>query len=446
MQTFATFVAGGTNVFTPRVDAEELCRLIDAERCTGAFLVGPTIKQMLEVNRDRRYDLKSLRVRRPPPEWNEMITLDTEPDGAQPRRLRPDRGDGHAHVQRARRRDASGSHGRTAPGVQVRIVDPDDVEVPDGEIGEIVARGPTVMNGYWNRPEETARRLRGGWHHTNDLGRREADGSLTFIGPEDPDDQVGGREHLPGRGRGRDRHAPGRRAVRGDRRPRPAVDPEREGDRRARTTARRRPPTRSSSTAAPTSRRTRSRVRSSSSTQLPRDGFAVDYDALDAQFGGGGYPGAKTAIVSTRAFHARPVVRMGDPDDAVPAPDPARHGRARRRCGAGSRTTSTTSRSRSHHDGEHVTGLEMHAVRWPWATCPDAGEPLQALVGMELSDRCTAVAAVTDPRHELHAPVRPRRAVRHPRRARHRDAPVRRRAPASARRGRSRRGCGPTAS
>ena len=40
----------------------------------------------------------------------------------------------------------------------------------------------------------------------------------------------------------------------------------------------------------------------------------------------------------------------------------------------------------------------MHAVRWPWATCPDAGRPLQALVGMELSDRCTAVAEVTDPR------------------------------------------------
>jgi hypothetical protein len=51
-----------------------------------------------------------------------------------------------------------------------------------------------------------------------------------------------------------------------------------------------------------------------------------------------------------------------------------------------------------HHDGTHVTGLEMHAARWPWSTCPDAGRPLQALVGMELSDRCVAVAEVTDPR------------------------------------------------
>ena len=81
MQTFATFVAGGTNVFTRRVDAEELCRLIDAERCTGAFLVGPTIKQMVEVNRDRRYDLTSLRSGGRRPEWLEMITRRHQPDG-----------------------------------------------------------------------------------------------------------------------------------------------------------------------------------------------------------------------------------------------------------------------------------------------------------------------------------------------------------------------------
>src|SRR6266700_3291272 len=77
-----------------------------------------------------------------------------------------------------------GAHGRPSPVVQVRIVDPDDRELPVGETGEIVARGPTVMNGYWNRPEENAERQRGGWHHTSDLGRREADGTLTFIGPK----------------------------------------------------------------------------------------------------------------------------------------------------------------------------------------------------------------------------------------------------------------------
>ena len=40
------------------------------------------------------------------------------------------------------------------------------------------------MSGYWNRPELNAQRSRGGWHHTNDLGRYEADGSFTFVGPK----------------------------------------------------------------------------------------------------------------------------------------------------------------------------------------------------------------------------------------------------------------------
>jgi acyl-CoA synthetase (AMP-forming)/AMP-acid ligase II len=51
-------------------------------------------------------------------------------------------------------------------------------------VGEIAVRGPIVMNGYWRRPEINAHRRRGGWHHTNDLGRRESDGTLTFVGPK----------------------------------------------------------------------------------------------------------------------------------------------------------------------------------------------------------------------------------------------------------------------
>jgi hypothetical protein len=51
------------------------------------------------------------------------------------------------------------------------------------------------------------------------------------------------------------------------------------------------------------------------------------------------------------------------------------------------------------HDGGRVTDLTMEALRWPWATCPDAGGPLRKLIGMELSERCTAVAEVADPRH-----------------------------------------------
>jgi long-chain acyl-CoA synthetase len=68
------------------------------------------------------------------------------------------------------------SCGRAIPDVEMRVVDGDDNEVPDGKVGEIVCRAVKVMSGYWNRPEENARTIRGGWFHTGDAGYRDADG------------------------------------------------------------------------------------------------------------------------------------------------------------------------------------------------------------------------------------------------------------------------------
>ena len=73
------------------------------------------------------------------------------------------------------------SVGRPLPTQQVRIVDRDDAEQPDRTVGEVVVRGPSVMAGYYNRPEQTAATLRGGWLHTGDLGYL-ADGRLFLTG------------------------------------------------------------------------------------------------------------------------------------------------------------------------------------------------------------------------------------------------------------------------
>jgi len=67
MTTLAVFQWGGTNVFTPRVDAEELCRGIEQEKCCGAFVMGPTLTQIAEVNKSGRFDLKSQRAFRGAP-------------------------------------------------------------------------------------------------------------------------------------------------------------------------------------------------------------------------------------------------------------------------------------------------------------------------------------------------------------------------------------------
>src|ERR1044071_8768573 len=69
-----------------------------------------------------------------------------------------------------------GTVGRPVPNVDVRILDPEGKEVPVGEDGEIVVRGPNVMAGYWGGdpvPE--------GWFHTGDVGRLDADGYLTIV-------------------------------------------------------------------------------------------------------------------------------------------------------------------------------------------------------------------------------------------------------------------------
>jgi long-chain acyl-CoA synthetase len=65
-------------------------------------------------------------------------------------------------------------------GVEVRIFDNEDRDLPSGEIGEIVTRSDCVMAGYWRNPEATAKAKRGGWLHTGDVGAMDAQGFLSI--------------------------------------------------------------------------------------------------------------------------------------------------------------------------------------------------------------------------------------------------------------------------
>ena len=74
-----------------------------------------------------------------------------------------------------------GSIGYPVWGVEMCILDADDVPLPDGERGEICIRGHNVMKGYLGRPEATAEALRGGWFHSGDIGIRDEDGSYRIV-------------------------------------------------------------------------------------------------------------------------------------------------------------------------------------------------------------------------------------------------------------------------
>jgi long-chain acyl-CoA synthetase len=83
-----------------------------------------------------------------------------------------------ATFSRPDREAKPGSVGLPIWGVDVRVVDINDEDVPVGEMGEILIRGHNIMKGYYKRPDATASAMRGGWFHSGDLGNLDEDGYL----------------------------------------------------------------------------------------------------------------------------------------------------------------------------------------------------------------------------------------------------------------------------
>jgi long-chain acyl-CoA synthetase len=73
------------------------------------------------------------------------------------------------------------SCGRAAVGVEVAVADTAGAALPPGEVGEVMIRGANVMAGYWNRPDQTAAALAGGWYHTGDLAYMDAEGYFYLV-------------------------------------------------------------------------------------------------------------------------------------------------------------------------------------------------------------------------------------------------------------------------
>jgi 4-hydroxybenzoate-CoA ligase len=85
-----------------------------------------------------------------------------------------------------------GSTGKAVPGYELRILDEAGNNVPDGEAGELVVRGPSAADGYWGQRNKSRRTFRGEWTHTGDTYTRDADGYYRYCGRQDDMLKVGG--------------------------------------------------------------------------------------------------------------------------------------------------------------------------------------------------------------------------------------------------------------
>ena len=99
------------------------------------------------------------------------------------------------HLEDAHRKMASA--GKAAPRVEMKIIGQDGGELEVGKIGEIVARGPRIMKGYFKDPKTTAKKIKDGWYHSGDLGRMDEDGYLYVLGRADDMVITGGLNVYP---------------------------------------------------------------------------------------------------------------------------------------------------------------------------------------------------------------------------------------------------------
>jgi fatty-acyl-CoA synthase len=183
--SWPTLHVGGTVIIHPGFDPAALLDSIETDRITTIFLAPTMWRMMLQEPDVRERDLSSIRLcasggeSLPLPLMEQLLEVFgsqfTEGYGltectAAVAVLRPE------HV-----RAKSGSVGTPFLHVAVRIVDDAGQDVAPEELGEIIVNGPTVMAGYWGRPEATEAKLRDGWLHTGDVGRFDADGFLYIV-------------------------------------------------------------------------------------------------------------------------------------------------------------------------------------------------------------------------------------------------------------------------
>ena len=206
LQAVMAGIYGGRTIVVQRqFDAEDWMNLVKTEKVDRAMMVPTMLKQLMDSPKFNAADLQSLKVitygAAPMPlevikrairvfpttrfinAFGQTETASTIP------MLPPDAHDIPATLpqeEQERRFKRLASIGKPLPDVEIRIVDEDGKDVAQGVTGEIVARGPRLMKGYWKREEATKETLRSGWLYTGDLGYRDDEGFI-FLGGRSKD-------------------------------------------------------------------------------------------------------------------------------------------------------------------------------------------------------------------------------------------------------------------
>ena len=181
---YAVWYVGATMILMRRFDAESIMETVETQGITGMAMVATMVHLIARLDSARARDTSTVK-------W--LIFSQVNPTLFETtRQLFPNAAlmEGYGltetcsaltYLDMDHMQTKSGSAGRPVPWVDVRVVDPDDQPLPAGEVGEIVARGAKVFDGYLDDPEVTAQALRGGWFHTGDVGRFDEDGYLFIL-------------------------------------------------------------------------------------------------------------------------------------------------------------------------------------------------------------------------------------------------------------------------
>lgn len=184
------FMQRGAAVIAERFEPESAVRLIETHGCNGMFGVPLVLRQMTEAQAWATSDMSSMRLiayaNYDPSTLILRIVEAFRARGAKDIGIANAYGltEGGPYICINRPEEALAlplSIGRPVPGTQVALLDEAMNEVPRGELGEICIRSPALMSGYLNRPEATAEAFAGGWLHTGDLGRADAEGFLHLV-------------------------------------------------------------------------------------------------------------------------------------------------------------------------------------------------------------------------------------------------------------------------